>query len=426
MKHTYALPEIERELAQLDDVNKLNAILKRVLTSTGVFRNPDIFAHRIFMPGLDAQVPKIADMLRLDDVDLPKSNDNAVFIVTRLYRTGGHSQIVMDIARRLAPGSFTLILTDVYGETRYGLMLKRERGQSVMGERSVMSLQSLTFPERMIELYQILKAIRPSRIFLMGHNMDIVSVVGCWPFRSIVDFIHHADQTPSVGATLPFGAHVDPTYTCHLACREAKLNPIYSGMTAPRPADRAARPNGKPVLRVATCGSPHKYEGVRGHAWTDYALAVLKRPNTEIIHIGPAPPEFQAGIVSALKAGGVDPARYVFTGWAPSLGQALVEREVDAYLGSFPETGGKANLEAMAAGVPTLVPTGADVAPLGRFGFPLPLFRRVDGPDELEAALDEVPALTERMRAPAAAAALAGELERFEAYVAGAPLPPTG
>lgn len=426
MKHTYAVPEIERELAKLDDVNKLNPLLKRVLTLNAGFRAADIFARKIFMPDVDAQVPKLARMLQLQDVDgLAKSNDNPVFIVTRLYLTGGHSQVAMDIGRRLAPGSFSLIMTDVYGDTRYGQWLHEDGPRTVMDERSAVLLQAGTVPERMIELYMVLKAIRPSRIFLMGHNMDIVGVVGAWPFRPIVDFIHHADQTPSVGATLPFGSHVDLTYACHQACREAGLDPIYSGMTAPRPVTREARPAGKPVLRIATCGSPHKYQGRRRHSWTDYAVAALKRPNTEIVHIGPAPPEFEAEIVNALKAAGVDPARYVFAGWAPSLGRTLAERDVDVYLGSFPETGGKANLEAIAAGVPTIVPTGADAPPLARFDFPLPLFRRIDTPDELDGALDEAPLLAERMRAPDAVGALAGELERFETYVAGARLPPT-
>lgn len=426
MKHRYDVPEIERELAELDDVNRLNALLKRIQVLNSGFRAEDIFARKIFMPGLDAQVPKLADMLHLDDVELPKSNDNAVFLVTRLYRTGGHSQVVTDIAKRLAPGSFTLILTDIYGETRYGLRLKDPRGVSMIGERAILLLQSMTFPERIMELYAILRAIRPSRIFLMGHNMDITGVTAAWPFRGIVDFIHHADQTPAVGATLPFGAHVDLTYTCHQACREAGLDPLYSGMTAPVPTTREARPAERPVRRLATCGSPHKYQGSRRHAWTDYAVAALRRPGVELVHIGPAPAEFQAQVTTALKAAGIDPARYVFAGWVPSLGRALVEQDVDAYLGSYPETGGKANLEAMAAGVPTIVPTGEDAPPLARFGFPLPLFHRIDSPDDLGAALDAVPALAQRMRAPDAVAALERELSRFEDYVAGRPLPPAG
>lgn len=424
MKHTYAEPEIERELAKLDDVNKLNPLLKRVLTLNTRLRDADVFARKIFAPGLDAHVPKLAQMLKLEDVELPRSNDNAVFIATRLYRTGGHSQVAMDIANRLAPGSFTIILTDVYAETRYGLMLGRQPGQTVMGERSTLALQSSTFPERMIELHAILKAIRPSRIFLMGHNMDIVGVVGAWPFREIVDFIHHADHTPSVGATLPWSAHVDLTYTCHLACRDAGLDPVYAGMTAPQFEGVRPAIDGQRRLRIATCGSVHKYRGRRRWTWTDYAVAALKRPGAELIHIGPTPPEFQAEVREALTTAGIDPARYEFAGWVPSLGRTLIEREVDVYLASFPETGGKSNLEAIAAGVPAIVPLGADVPPFARFRLPLDQFIAIDRPDELVGALAAASELAEVMRSPEAAEARRAELGRFDAYVAGRHMPP--
>lgn len=424
MKHVYDVPEVQRALAQLDDVNNLNPILKHISTLNQRFRDADIYARRLFTPGIDVHVPKLARMLRLGDRDLPRSNDNAVFIVSRMYRTGGHSQVLRDIAERLAPGSFTLVTTGLYAELRYGMTLSAELPASAYGERTVLALQSQTLAERAIELYRILDAIRPSRIFLMTHNMDMVGVMAAWPFRSIVDFVHHADHAPAVGATLPWGAHVDLTYTCHLACREAGLNPLYSGMVAPEPVDRPAPSSAKSGLRIATCGSVHKYRGRRRWGWADYAVAALKQPGVELIHIGPTPPEFEAEIREALTQAGIDPARYEFAGWVESLGRTLVERDVDVYLASFPETGGKSNIEAIMAGVPAIVPVGADVAPLARFRLPFDQFIPIDRPDELPGALAAARELGAAMRAPEAADVRTAERDRFEAYVADRSVPP--
>lgn len=420
MKYVFEQRDLERELDAARTQETLEAALGKIAILNRGFRDPKIYGRRLFSTGLDALVPVVARRLKLQDVPGAKSNDNACVLGTEFYPTGGHTRVAMDIMERFPEDNRPVLMgTSTYtpGNT-YTSLLNHPQLSAGKGERATVGLMSTTLVGKIIELYMILKAMRPTRIFLMAHAMDIVAVIAAWPFRDVVEFLHHADHAPSIGATLPFSAHVDLTYTCHLACREAGFDAIYSGMNAARAdAPVGQREEGRP-LRIATCGSPHKYEGARRYAWRDYAVAALKTPGTEVIHIGPTKPELEDQIRKALAAARIAPERYVFAGWAPSLGEELVKRQADVYLSSFPETGGKANLEAMAVGLPVIIPMGADMPPLTRFTLPLSHWLEIDRPDQLDAAIDQALALRAKMREPGEVRLLEGELQRFDDYVA--------
>jgi hypothetical protein len=422
LQYVYQQPELEREIAEAATAETLEAALSKVLKLNQGFREPEIYGRQLFAGGFDRLVPEIAAKLNLEDMPGAKSNANPCIVATRFYGAGGHSQVAMDIQRRFPDRGVSIVLTNLYVDARYQDLLRQPRLRSTLNERAHVLLRSRTIVERILELYMILSAVRPSRIFLMGHHMDIVSVVGCWPFRDVVEFVHHADHMPSIGATVPFSSHVDLTWTCHQACRDAGLEPTYSGMTAPgaqavRPAPAAGAP-----LRIATSGSPNKFAGRGRFTWHDYAIAALKRPETELVHIGHVEDGFEAATAAALQAAGVDPARYVFAGWARSLGEELVARKADVYLSSYPETGSKANLEAVVAHLPVIVPLDADAPPLIRYSLPLEHWLPVATPDEMPDALDRAVALAAWMREPAELARLDCELDRFDAYVAMRPL----
>lgn len=419
MKYVYEQATLERELDAATTEETLEAALRNIGVLSRTFRDPKIYGRRLFSTGLDALVPKVARRLNLRDVTLAKSNDNVCIVGTEFFRTGGHSRVALDIIERFPQERRPVVFgTKIYSNYSYTSLLQHPELNSGMGERASVGLTSPTLVGKIVELYMILLVMRPTRIFLMAHPMDLVAVLATWPFRSIVDFLHHADHVPSIGATLPFSSHVDVTYTCHLACREAGFDAIYSGMSARRAEAPASERHEGKSLRIATCGSSHKYEGARRYRWLDYAVAALNAPGSELIHIGPTKPEFEAEIRNALASAGIAPERYVFAGWAASLGEELVKREVDVYLSSFPETGGKANLEAMGVGVPVIIPMGADMPPLTRFNLPLNHWLEIDRPDELAEALDKARALSRAMREPAEVARLEAELSRFDDYVA--------
>jgi len=432
MDYAYENAALEREIAAAAATAggaarnaALNTAFIRITEVAANLRGPETYGVKLFTPGLDALVPRVAASLSLDDRPGVKSNDNPCIVATRFYATGGHTRVALDILNRLRPASAPIILTDLFRELHYRNLIGAAGLRSELGERSTVILRGETLPELAATLYSTLAALRPTRIFLMCHPMDVVAVLACWPFRDIVDFVHHADHIPAIGATLPFSGHVDVTFTCHDACRAAGIDAIYAGMAAPGAPPAPPAPRGGGPVRIATCGSPHKYEGTAGgRTWADYAVAALSRPDTEIVHIGPTKPELEAAIRGALEKAGMDPQRYVFAGYAGSLPRALETHGAQIYLSSFPETGGKANLEAMASHLPMILPFAPELPPLVRFSLPLRRWIEAAGPEEMPAAIDAALALGETLRTPLERGRLAAELGRFDAWVRGRPLAP--
>jgi hypothetical protein len=425
LRFLYRQPELEQELAEAKTIDALESVLGKIVRLPAEFRTPEIYGRQLFAKGLDELVPRIARRMRLKDLPrAEKSNDNVCVLMTRPYFTGGHSRVAADLIERIQPAGAALIMTDIYRELRYADFLGQATNQSHLKERAALILASEKLIERILEAYMMLATMRPSRIILMSHPMDIVAVVAAWPFRDVVEFVHHADHAPSVGCTLPFSAHVDLTYTCHLACREAGLDPLYAGMTAPSVAS-APSPEPGTGPRIATCGSLHKYKTPGAYRWTDYVVAALRLPGAEIIHVGPTDEAFQKELRDALTAASISLDRYILADYQPSLAAELAKYRADVYLSSYPETGGKANLEAMIAGVPVIVPRDRDGPPLTHFRLPLSHWFSIEEPAELAEALERARVLRPLIESPEYRAQLARELVRFDDYAAGRRPEPT-
>jgi hypothetical protein len=420
MKFVFERPDLEQELIAARTLETLEAAMVKLSNVAAGFNDPTIYGRKLFTPALDALVPKMASKLRLPDVPLEPSNENVCILATRFYSTGGHTRVALDIVERLGPERRpVLILSETYHRDSYRVLWKASAHRAGLGERAVLFLSSGALVDRTVELYMMLAAIRPTRIILMAHPMDVVSVVGAWPFRNVVEFLHHADHVPGLGATLPFSKHVDLTYTCHLACRQAGLDAVYAGMTTAPFETPAREPEQPKRLRIATCANQHKYEKPGRHTWTDYAIAALRQPGAEILHIGATDEAFEQRIRGALTAAGLDPQRYVFGGLKPSLPEELIRQNIDVYLSSYPVPGGKANLEAMLAGVPVVVPIDPDAPPLLRYRVPLPRWIEIRGPDQLRNGLARARELGRTMRSPEQAGIAERERARFDDFAAG-------
>lgn len=421
-RFAYRNAELQSRLTSAKTFDDLESALDAVTKLIPTFFTPEIYGRQVYCYDLDRTIQNVLNKLRLPTVELDKSNDNVCVLATRFYDTGGHSKVAADICARLGADRVSIIFTDLYRQLGYRLLINEDRSASPFPRRSQILLSAPTLIEKIIELHAILAAMRPSRILVLCNHMDIVAVAGAWAFRSVAEFIHHADHLPALGATLPFSAHVDLNYPIHLACREAGLSPVYAAMNAsvtdaPRSPDRQG-------LRIATCGSLIKYRHPGRYKWTDYATAALRAPGATLVHIGPVDDAFRAEVSEALAAAGLDPETYQYAGVTPKLGPELVARSVDVFLGSYPTSGGRANLEAMAAGIPTIVAHDPDAPPLIPDRWPLPQFRPISSPDDLAPLLARIDELTERAKAPEAMALVKAQFRRFDDYVDGKPLDP--
>ncbi|CAN7558984.1 glycosyltransferase [Phenylobacterium sp. LjRoot225] len=418
MEFEYRRPDVEQALLSAKDVASLEAALTATAGLKADLDDPAIRGHQMFSPGLDAAIPTVARRLDLHDVPLTKTNDRICIVATRLYEFGGHSKVASDIAAIVGPGDTTVVYTDIDRELRHQNLLNLRRTPADNRHRADLLLGANTLVGKILELYNLMAAVRPGRIFLLTHHFDMVALIALWPFRSVVEYLHHADHLPTLGATLPWSAHADLTWGCHTTCQRAGLNPTYVGLTVtPTALTTPSTTGGKTPdrLRIATCGHSAKYRGAGTYRWLDFAVAALQRPGAEIVHFGDAEDAFQREIRQGLAEAGVDPAAYVFAGLTPGLAEDLRAREVDVYLSSYPVSGGKAIVEAMSAGLPPIVPLDPDCPPLLRFDFPTDIWVEVSRPQDINGAIDA--ALAKRAAMAGAGDPIAAEVERFNAYV---------
>lgn len=416
MHFSYENPDLERALSQARSLDELESALRSLggLWPSS-FLAPEAVGRQMLSPRLDALVPSVASALNLKDIQLGKSNENICIIATELYDTGGHSRVVSDITKIIGREKTILILTDIYGARGYAQPINL-RSDPRFEVRSVMALSANSLAERIIELYMLLAAIRPSRIFLVAHHMDMVATAAAWPFRSIVEYLHHADHQPTLGATLPFSVHADLTYTCHGVCREAGVDPTYVGMTVPKTSHRTPSKR-KEHPRIATCGRADKYQHQARYRWADFVISALRDNQAEFVHIGPWDEAFAADVHDPMAQAGLDPQRYRFLGPNPDLGGTLVAEDIDAYISSYPLSGGRANLEVIAAGLVPIVPISPDLPRLLQFNLPLPYWLPITTPEQLPAALAQSMELGEKLTSPQGQSAITAEFERFERYV---------
>lgn len=428
MPFEFETPSMTAEILAARTPEELDPILTRLALSRAALGAPSVRGHKLFVKGLDDTIPHIARTLQLHDRGGEKSNDNVCVIATQLYGVGGHSKVVADITRLIGGEQVSLILTDLYGNIAYQRLIGEDMAARGYHCRALLALKAPTVLDRTIELYRLLCAIRPTRIFLLHHHLDVCAVTATYPFRDVAEFVHHADHLPCLGATVGYSAHVDLTYTCHPICTAAGLNPIYSGMTLPDISVIQSAKAADGPLVFGTCGTIGKYrqEGrASRYRWVDWVIPSLRMPNSKFIHIGPTDAALEEEVRQGLADAALDPQRYVFVGSTPNLQAALIAHQVDVYLSSYPEGGGRATLEAMAASVPAIAPSEAEMGPLVQYSSPLSGWALVYDPAELPGAIADAAGRRDAMRAPSYRATVQAELERFEHYVAGQALGPT-
>ena len=398
----------------------LEPVLAKLARMPTFVSEEGVRGFKLYMRDLDAAIPHIANVLRLQDYLAPKSNDNVCIIATQFYQVGGHSRVAADISRLVGAANTTIILTDLYGKQTYRNLTTANAQAAGFHCRSFLALKSPTVLDRTVELHNLLHAIRPTRIFLLTHHMDLCAIAATYPFRAIAEFIHHADSVPTVGATVPYSTHVDLTTVVCRACRDQGLKPILTAMSLP-PAGPLPRTAEAPAdrLRIATCGHPSKYVQPAQRRWADWVIAGLKAdPRADFTHIGPANDDFRANIAQALQAAGVDPARYVFVGSRPNLRHELATRGVNLFVSSYPDGGLRSLYEAMVLGIPAISPNDPDSPPLLHAPPALPGWVAVEHPDDMPAAIAQAKAAWPNMQTPEYTALVDHELGRFEDYVA--------
>ena len=289
-------------------------------------------------------------------VMLAPSEGRIVYVATEFYRFGGHTLVAADFVRNLPDREHVFLLTDVLSNPHRDAPALRlvPLGAKVEIAPSGSRLEKLKW------LLARLCELAPEKIYWFNHHQDAVAIAAAQPaIPGDKYFVHHGDHNLCLGVHAPHLHHVDLVNLGFFNCRDVlgiannHYWPLVCDDLGPRDRGRRFIQTGR--LRTCSSGSENKFEISYLHNYPDTLARVLSATGGDHVHFGVLSEEYLEQIRCHLAAADIPQERFVHVPWVPSLWRALIERGVDVYLMSWPIGGGKALIEAMGAGIPSVI-----------------------------------------------------------------------
>jgi len=304
-----------------------------------------------------------------------------VYIVTKLQKSGGHTRVIEDFIKAQPDGQHVILSTELAGRSDTDYLMKGLAAQAnIIFEQAPKG----NYQQRLTWLQEHLLKIHPKRVYLFNHHQDSVAVAAIQPEMKLdACFYHHGDHHLCLGVYLSHLEHIDPHPMGYHNCRDVLgIDNTYIPLTVD---DKGDRPPDWPffhdgVLTTCTAARSNKIEIPYFVSYLELVPKLLKATKGKHIHIGRLTPWGLFKIRRGLKRYGIQPDRFIYTPWVPSVWKALHDYRVDLYIASFPYGGGLTLIEAMGAGVPVAlhrhmfsrILSGIDLAYPGAFSWRSP------------------------------------------------------
>jgi hypothetical protein len=280
-----------------------------------------------------------------------------VYIVSRIYETGGHTALIGDLVR--AGGQREPHLLCTYTNAGDRGVTDEAVSRTALAPENVETCVETNLLAKLEWLVLRLRSLRPDRVFLLHHPHDVVAVAAVLPDPSMQFlFVHHADDRPSLGVHLAGVTHFDLTPFRYHHCRTwvGVESNSYLPLTCPDQELREIddRPADARIRRTATSGDARKFSMQYQPGYDQVVACLLDSTGGQHVHIGELSDAMRDQIHHALDEAGLDRSAFHHVNHVDSLWRAMSDLQVDLYMNSFPVPGARASVEVMGSGTPIL------------------------------------------------------------------------
>lgn len=353
--HRNALAGLETAAASLVDANEFDVALRLIQAKAGeLWLRTQVTGWISGSDRLDRLCLSIGREVR-GVAERPRpaalaGRPRHVYAVSQLYREGGHTRLLEDLIAAQPHADHQIIWTDSESADSIANMAE------VLRVKEAVPLHVLRGGpvERLRGAFAILTELCPDVLVHLGHPNDPITIALMQPGiarRRLM--IHHADCSFALGRSLEGTVHIALGRRFQdFARREWALETVLLPLTCGEPvvAKGAGWARDRPFLTV-TSGSWVKFDLNGELSYLDVLTARFAAREGAHVHIGSLSAEQMLRIEQHLDKLCCR-ERFVYREHVPHLASALSELAPSLYIDSYPVGGGKAIVEAMAAGLP--------------------------------------------------------------------------
>ena len=292
--------------------------------------------------------------------------DQVVMVATLLYKFGGHSRVLVDLGHADPCRKVHVLITNLFEDLPQGHFEEILEQVGADGKFTVEVAPVGAAADKLCWLQQRLHVLRPTRTYLLQHHYDSVCIAAAQPeLVGQLFYIHHCDHSLALGVHIPYAVHVDLHAKGFYSCRENEDvgGNVLWPLTVRVPEHRVNKPflvNGH--LKTCTSGRALKFDTSYLKEHIQYSISyqqivplILRRGDDTHLHIGPLSEQMLRDIRTQLDQARIPQSRFVNIPFVANFASALLEHDIDVYINSFPQGGGRAMVEAMGAGVPLII-----------------------------------------------------------------------
>lgn len=285
----------------------------------------------------------------------PVGEEHDIILITEANVQGGHVELIRDIADA-GDRKVLIVATNLYDRPNDLVLPAIARHSRVLG---VVTLDQADLISRLRHLQSMIANPAARRLLVLCHAHDAVAISAAASVRDKpVLFFHHCDHTPCLGCYMPNAIHVDLHNLGFEQCRtELGLRPGYICLTSREgKALGGSRRYAQPMFKSITCGGEHKLVNFAYPIrYPELVVELIRSRQGTHFHVGKLSASFIDRIYQALDRAGLSRESFVHVGHVSGFREIIEGLEIDLYVPTLPQAGGKALIDAMSAGVPILV-----------------------------------------------------------------------